>query len=148
MLDFPNTPTVNQIFSFWQWDGVKWLTATFIGPSMNAVPIAFPFTGKPASGMIVNVPMSMPLAVPAGLSGTNVFASSLAAAGAIFTVNKVSANVTTLLGTVTVTPVSHTSASLSGPGGSLAVGDDLQVVAPTQDANLADVGVTILLTRL
>lgn len=47
-----------------------------------------------------------------------------------------------------MTPVSHTSASLTGPGGVLAVGDDLQIVAPAlQDTNLGDVGVTILLTR-
>ena len=147
-LDFPNSPAVNDVFQFWTWDGFKWT----VQPSRlfgNNVPIAFPFAGKPPAGLMVNVPVSIPLAVPAGLSGTTVYANSLAGAGAIFTFNRIRAGATLTLGTVTITPVSHTSCTLAGAGGSLAVGDDLQIVAPSpQDANLADVGVTILTTRV
>jgi hypothetical protein len=147
-LDFPNSPAINQIFQFWQWDSVKWTTSpgSLFG---NNVPIAFPFAGKPPAGQTVNVPMTIPLVVPAGLSGTTVYAGSLAGAGAIFTFNKISGGSTTVLGTVTITPVSHTSCTLAGAGGSLAIGDDLQIVCPAiQDANLADVGVTLLTTRV
>jgi hypothetical protein len=147
MLDFPNTPTLNQIFMFWQWDGVKWPAATGTSPS-NTVPICFPWEGKPPAGAQVNSPMAIPMTIAAGLAGATVFANSLAGAGAIFTINKVSGGTVTALGTVTITPVSHTSCTLAGAGGSLAIGDDLQVIAPAiQDANLADVSITLLMTR-
>lgn len=149
MLDFPNAPTLNLLFSYWQWDGAKWVTATSAGLSNYSVPVAFPFQGKPPVGTLVNVPMPIALAVPAGLAGSYVYASSLAAAGAIFTLNKISGGSTTVLGTVTITPVSHTSASFTGAGGTLAPGDTLEMVAPAaQDANLADIGITILTTRI
>lgn len=146
MLDFPNTPAVNDVFMFWQWDGVKWPAA----PSSTGanVPVTFPWIGKPPAGAKVNVPVPIALTIAPGLVGTTVFASSLAGAGAIFTINKVSGGTTTALGTVTILPTGPTSCTLAGAGGSLAIGDDLQVIAPAiQDANLADCGVTLLLTR-
>jgi hypothetical protein len=148
MLDFPNSPTLNQVFSYWVWDGVKWPSATGSASGGPPVPISFPWQGKPPAGGLVNVPMTVPMAVAPNLAGTTVFVTSLAGAGSIFTVNKISGGATTQLGTVTITPTSHTSATLAGTGGSLAIGDTLQVVAPAlQDANLADVGITILATR-
>lgn len=112
------------------------------------VPITFPFSGKPAAGAIINVPMVTPNFIGPNLSATLVYSGTLATANAVFTVNRISGGVTTEIGTITITNASNTSCTLTGTGAQFGTGDVLQLVAPaTQDVTLANVGITIYTVR-
>lgn len=116
----------------------------------TSLPLGYILPGKPNASAFFNLVIAVPLVIPANFAGTVVYDATPPTANAIFTLNKISAGVTTTLGTITITSASNTSAILSTQAQvSLSVGDVLQLFAPSSlDATLADIGITILTTKV
>ena len=114
------------------------------------VPIAFPFVGKPQANVAVYIPMAMGLTIPNLLAGTVTYCDTQATANTVFVLQRIrSGSSTVTLGTITITPTSRFSSTLSGSGGILNASDILSITGPgTADATLSDVGITVLARRV
>jgi hypothetical protein len=117
---------------------------------VQQLPLGFVIAGRPPANQPYYLVMAMAVTLPANLAGTVIYCGSVATANAVFTINKISSGTTTMLGAITVTAASHTSATLSTQTqASLAIGDVLQLVGPpTQDVTLSDLGITILCAKV
>jgi hypothetical protein len=115
---------------------------------LQQLPVTFPFGGKPIAGTVVNVPLGFSLIVPPGLVGTVSYAAVAPTADAVFMLNRLDASgALTNLGSIVLTASGDDI--LVGNGGTLAVGEVLQLATPaTQDPTLSDVGITVITERV
>jgi hypothetical protein len=150
--NFPNAPNVGDTFQpaagqpVYKWDGEKWTAVS--SPAGVPVGIVFPFAGRPAGNFVISAPIVFTLSVASGLAGSYAYANVAPTADATFTFNKISGGSTTAFGTVKILAGSKTSFTLNGAGGALAIGDILQVLAPsTSDTSMSDPAITILAVR-
>ena len=146
-------------------DGSTAMTAqlTLIAPPVNPTDAAaksyvdnykpimfsFPFAGKPTAGGIVCSIVTLPVVVPASLTGSKAFCNTASSAAATFILNKRAIDTSmTPIGNIVANAGSQTGFTFTGSGGSLVAGDTLILVAPsTQDSALADVSITIHASR-
>lgn len=153
----------------WRWDGIKWGSAGSVvagppgpqgeqgvpgptgapgEPGWVNIPLqyAFVISGRPLVSARINAPIAIPCTVQS--TGSIAFASVAAQATRTFTLNKVSAGVTTGFGQSSFAAGNTTGTVTITNEAEFAEGDVMQVVAPaTQDANLADVGISIMTRR-
>ena len=115
---------------------------------VQMVPVSFAFSGKPATGAIVNAPMPWALTVPSGLAGTVVYDTTQATANAVFTVNKISGGTTTALGTVTITSASLRPRHAGGRGRIIGDRRCASDCCANARCDVADLGITLLLARV
>jgi hypothetical protein len=118
----------------------------FLPAEVRDFPIAFVIPGKPPVQQVYNVVLPIACIIPTNLAGTVVYDGTQPTGNAVFTLSKITSGVTTTIGTVTIIPGSNTSCTLSRQlSVTFMIGDVLQLAAPTtQDANLSDIGITIL----
>lgn len=114
------------------------------------LPLPFVIAGKPAVSQVYNLVMATAITIPANLVGTVSYQNTQATASAAFTLNKISSGSTAAIGTITLGTGSKTAITLSTQvQASLSAGDVLQLVAPSsQDATMADIGITILAAKV
>ncbi len=137
-------------------DGTVWATEAVglsIGyPSLPAevanLPVAFPFSGRPAAGQAVLVPVVQTTTIPADFTGTIGYSRTLATGAADFVLSLIHSGTVTSLGTVTFTG-SGAFGTLSTQGSIVVpAGDILMFEAPSvQDPTLSDVGTTFLFKK-
>lgn len=123
-------------------------------PTSVTVPIptdfGFNFTGVPVTGTIGRWVMDRTITIPANYTASGNAAASqgsarvAATAQAIYSIFK---NDTTAEGTCTYAISAKVCTFASNAGYTLAAGDSLSIVAPTADATLADVSITIGATK-
>lgn len=118
--------------------GLKWVD--------RPVQISATFVGVPANSQVVlYVPATVAMTVPSSCTGSYAKATAAATGSTAFLVKDLTTSTTLCTATWSA---SGTTATFSGTGGSVAVGDLLQIIGPaTADATLANIGVSIYATR-
>jgi hypothetical protein len=158
--DFPNSPTSGDTFTptggpTYIFQNGAWLIAPIrlgyadIPADAQLAPITAAIIGQPGADVSIYIPIVMGVTIDPALGGARAYCNVLPTANAIFTINKVTAaGIVTELGTITFVTTSNTGVALAGAGGSLVPGDTLQILAPAQDATLADIGITLFAKRV
>jgi hypothetical protein len=111
------------------------------------VPIAFVIPSLTAA-VTINIQMAIAVTVAASLAGSQAIAQTAPGTAVTFTLNKTTSafGTPTALGTVAFAAGSRV-ATFAGAGGSLVIGDVLQLTTASTDVNFLNGSVTLLTTR-
>jgi hypothetical protein len=157
MIDFPNSPTVGQVFTSgaasWSWDGTKW-----IGGGVNARYIVACFVSGllTASQILLDHRVSKAITIPANFGAylghtSEARGSANATASTAIDVQKATSaapGTFTSVGTITIAAGAMVGTFASSGGGAaitFAQGDTLALVAPaTPDATFAGLAATLV----
>jgi hypothetical protein len=112
------------------------------------VPIAFIVPNLTAA-ITINIQMAIAVTIAASLGGSQAIAQTAPGGSVTFTLNKTTSafGTPTALGTVVFAASSRT-ATFAGAGGSLAIGDILQLTTASTDVNFLNGSITVLTTRM
>lgn len=127
-------------------NGLTISTGNLILPPAKS-PLTFSYSGKPAAGSRITIPLTMNMNFAANLAGTVVYAAANPTAAATFILYRtVVGSGSTEIGRVVIG--TGGGVTLSGAGASCVAGDIITMIAPaTQDGTLADIGISIPATR-
>lgn len=137
---------------FRAYDGSAWATEntyTRLPVEVQNIPMAFPFVGKPASGLSIFIPIVQDTDIPANFAGSIGYSSSNATSTATVTLAYIRSGSTTTIGTFTFTSAAHLATASTQALLHLLNGDIFVCSAPSpQDATLADFTLTILMKKV
>jgi len=150
MIDFPASPTTNQIFTSgllsWKWDSVKWIAQGASSPYL----IGFDVPGVLTLNAVFAHVFGAAASFPVNFSGSQARGSTNATASPVVTFSKALAASPlsfSNIGTLTFAAGTTTPTFVVASAPSFAVGDTIRGLVTTGDASFADLYLTLAGTR-
>jgi hypothetical protein len=148
ILNFPKAPALNTIYTkntrSWRWDGTVWKDNTFV-----FFPSAF-FDATPLSAqtMIMVAVVGYSVYFPVNFAGSVAYAKIAPTVSNTFHIQKISAGVTTTVGTMVFASGAHNATFVAASAVTYIPGDIITIVAPLQqDATLSGIAFTLAGSR-
>jgi len=149
-LDFPVSPTTNQIFTSgpasWRWDGTKWVAQSAASQYL----VGFDVPGVLTSGAVFAHVFGAAVSFPINFAGSQARGSANATGSPVITFAKATAAAPLTfsdIGTLTIAAGTTNPTFVAASAPSFAVGDTIRGLVTTGDASFADLYLTLAGTR-